>query len=74
MTARPAVKAKPVQSVAAVVIGAGHAGVDAWDRLSAAEGRLAEALGKLPRDRRQALVLSLIEGFTAEEIADFQGR
>jgi RNA polymerase sigma factor (sigma-70 family) len=55
---------------------AGNAGVDVWDRLSAKEGnsRLAEALGKLPRDQRQALVLSLIEGFTATQIADFQGR
>ncbi len=55
---------------------AGHPGVDAWDRLSA-EGEnssLLESLGKLPRDQRQALVLSLTEGFSVAQIADFQGR
>jgi DNA-directed RNA polymerase specialized sigma24 family protein len=55
---------------------AGHPGVDAWDRLSdeAQRSGLSEPLGKLPRDQRQALLLSLMEGFSPAEIADFQGR
>jgi DNA-directed RNA polymerase specialized sigma24 family protein len=64
------------QTVELAELIAGHPGVDAWDRLSAEpEGTaLAELLGKLPRDQRQALVLSMTEGFSAAEIADFQGR
>jgi RNA polymerase sigma factor (sigma-70 family) len=64
------------QAVELAELIAGHPGVDAWDRLSAeAENHpLAELLNKLPRDQRQALVLSLSDGFSMEEIADFQGR
>jgi RNA polymerase sigma factor (sigma-70 family) len=64
------------QAVELAELVTGHPGVDARDRLSAeAENTpLAKLLNKLPRDQRQALVLSLTEGFSEEEIADFQGR
>jgi DNA-directed RNA polymerase specialized sigma24 family protein len=54
----------------------GHPGVDSWDRLSdaAKKSRVAESLDALPRDQRQALVLSLTEGYSVAQIADFQGR
>ncbi len=62
------------QTIELAELVAGHPGVDAWDRLGAEGGPLAELLDKLPRDQRQALLWHLTEGFSLAEIADFQGR
>lgn len=54
----------------------GPDGIDGWDRLDA-EGkqtRLAEVLGSLPREQRQALMLMSVQGVEPAEIADFQNR
>ena len=54
----------------------GDGGVDAWDRMEAniKQAHLAEILGEMPRERRQAFVLNLAHGYNAAEIADFQDR
>lgn len=51
-------------------------GIDSWDDLDleAREAHLAELLGTLDRDQRQAFVLSAAHGFDPAEIADFQSR
>lgn len=50
--------------------------IDAWDEdvLERTQRHLAELLGDMPRDERQALVLSAALGFSTSEIADFQNR
>ena len=62
------------QTVELAELVTGHPGVDAWDRPGVEGNSLSEALGKLPRDQRQALVWHLIDGFSVAEIADFQQR
>jgi DNA-directed RNA polymerase specialized sigma24 family protein len=54
----------------------GDGGVDAWDALDTdvKQARLAEILGGMPRERRQAFVLNVAHGYNATEIADFQSR
>jgi DNA-directed RNA polymerase specialized sigma24 family protein len=51
-------------------------GVDSWDDLDleTRQAHLAELLGTLDRDQRQAFVLSAAHGFDSAEIADFQNR
>lgn len=45
---------------------------DAFDHLEA--GHLHEALGSLREDERETLFLAVVEGYTAEEIAQLSGR
>lgn len=51
-------------------------GIDTWDglELETKQAHLAEMLGSLARERRQAFVLNLAHGFNVAEIADFQNR
>ena len=51
-------------------------GVASWDDLDleTRQAHLAELLGSLDRDQRQAFVLSAAHGFDPAEIADFQSR
>jgi DNA-directed RNA polymerase specialized sigma24 family protein len=55
---------------------AGLPGADLWDRLDfdTKRARMGELLGGLPRQQRQTLILSAVEGFSPAEIADFQSR
>ena len=50
--------------------------VDSWERLDVEtkRTRLNDLFQQLNRQERQVLMLSSVEGFTAEEIADFQNR
>lgn len=50
--------------------------IDDWDdsQLENTQRHLAELLGALPRDGRQALILSAALGYSTDEIADFQSR
>lgn len=50
--------------------------IDDWDqnKLEVSQQQLAELLGGMPWERRQALVLNTVFGFNTVEIADFQER
>ncbi len=54
----------------------GNGGVADWDALAVGikQAHLAEILGDLPRERRQAFVLNVAHGYNLAEIADFQDR